>query len=595
VAHLSENNRKLDVKYILIPKPGDLVEEIRGFSGVCLLRLPPCEPSEKAYKLEGIESIVSSVANALGKEATLIILGEPIDLVHIHQGLADSIRYQQWIAIKRSPLIEGGELSALLCNHWGALVHTKYNAPLRHAKTRIKYTYCPACGRTTKDYGGKKHTYHEYGTLISDIWRDIDSELGGDITPIIDRFADFFGIEQYCELRFFDLRPLGLKRIAPPHNIETGKQESYDLPETQESRLILGDCLEELQKLPDNSIDFAFADPPYNLKKKYCGYMDDLAISEYFEWCDKWISELARILRPGRTCAVLNIPLWAIRHFIHMEKILDFQNWIVWEALGFPVRFIMPAHYTILCFSKGKARNLPGLTGEAGVKDIFIPQSFNSLEPLAELFCLRADCIRRRKSLQVNDRGHLTDLWWDIHRLKHNARRVDHPCQLPPQLMYRLISTFTKPGEVVLDCFNGAGTTTLSAHQLDRRYIGIEISEQYHNLAESRHKEIILSLNPFRKAERTLTAKNSPVPRMPKVSYEVPKKTLQLEIKRIAKKLGRLPNRDEVIEHSKYSIRYYDEYFASWGEACAAARTTGMSEYPLDTLEKRKTQLNLFE
>ncbi|CAN2042930.1 hypothetical protein GMMP15_90068 [Candidatus Magnetomoraceae bacterium gMMP-15] len=65
---------------------------------------------------------------------------------------------------------------------------------------------------------------------------------------------------------------------------------------------------------------------------------------------------------------------------------------------------------------------------------------------------------------------------------------------------------------------------------------------------------------------------------MPKQYYEIPKRTLQLEVRRVAKKLGKLPNREEMIKYGKYSIKYYDSYFFSWGEVCAAARHDGMSE-----------------
>ena len=157
-------------------------------------------------------------------------------------------------------------------------------------------------------------------------------------------------------------------------------------------------------------MDFAFVDPPYNLGKKYTGYSDDLSISGYFEWCDEWISELARMLRPGRTCAILNIPIWAIRHFLHMETILDFQNWIVWDALSFPVRQIMPAHYTILCFSKGSPRDLPGLIGQAKLAESLLSsQPSIPLEPLAEGFCLRSRCVASRIKRGIDDRGNLTN------------------------------------------------------------------------------------------------------------------------------------------------------------------------------------------
>jgi site-specific DNA-methyltransferase (adenine-specific) len=542
---------------------------------------------------------VGDVAASLGPEATLITLGEPIDLIQVHATVVSSMRYQHWIAIRRSSprLVQGSY--ALPQYHFGALIHTGYKSPLRHAKTRIGYTYCPACDRTTKDYGGKKHTYHHYGTLMSDVWRDIACDLNGDVTVLIERFADMFGVEPYQELRVVDCGPLELERVSAEAVEPTpAKARRNDaVPPTLKDKLILGDCLEELPRIPDNSVDFAFADPPYNLGKKYTGYADDIAITEYFEWCDKWIAELARVLRPGRTCAILNIPLWAIRHFLYMEKILKFQSWIAWDALGFPVRRIMPAHYAILCFSKGDPRELPGLTGEAGQIDVESSSNvFKAFEPLAEGFCLRSRCAARRKAVGINDRGPLTDLWWDIHRLKHNSRRVDHPCQLPPQLMYRLISVFTKPEEIVLDCLNGAGTTSLAAHQLGRRYIGMEISKEYHDLAQGRHEEILNGMDPFRKARRILTAKNSPVPRRPQQKYAVPKKTLQLAVKRIATKLGRLPTRDEVIRYGRYPIRYYDEYFAGWGEVCAAARTTGMSETRESTRDQCTAhQLGLFE
>ena len=72
---------------------------------------------------------------------------------------------------------------------------------------------------------------------------------------------------------------------------------------------------------------------------------------------------------------------------------------------------------------------------------------------------------------------------------------------------------------------------------------------------------------------------------MPKQQYEVSKKTLQLDVKRIAQQLGRLPTREDVRQMSKYSIDYFDNYFASWGEVCAAARTTGMTEFHPDRAE----------
>ena len=602
MTHLSENCKQLHIKQFLVTDRNSLPEQFGGFNDVCLIILPSDRQSN-TYKI--INELIENVAGSSGPEATLTVLGETADLVHVHAKLSSSMQYQLWIGIKRTHPKVAENNSALPNCHFGALVHTKYKGSLKHTKTRVKYSYCPVCDKTTKDYGGKKHIYDSYGTLISDVWRDISADLEGDLNHVIRRFSDLFGIQTYTELIVLDCRGIktgSQKDKMVEERVEYGKQSSLFAPHSKETpergKLISGDVLEKLSQVPDNSVDFVFADPPYNLKKKYNSYADDLSIAEYFEWCDRWIYELARTLKPGRTCAILNIPLWAIRHFLYMEKMLRFQNWIVWDALSFPVRLIMPSHYAIICFSKGTPRPLPGLTH--GTDDSQIPgqsDTFQPLEPLGEGFCLRRRCIKARQKKQVNDRGPLTDVWWDIHRLKHNSRRVDHPCQLPSPLMYRLINIFTEPGETVLDCFNGTGTTTLTAHQLNRQYIGIEVSGKYHDIAKSRHKEIRMGMDPFRKVVRKLTEKNSPVRRRPKQKYKIPKKTLQLEVRRVARTLDRLPTRDEMLEHGEYPIEYYDKYFVSWGEVCAAARHDGMSENrePDCNLRTATNQLKLFE
>jgi len=607
MTHRSDNCSSLNISYMEVGNFYGTSNPAIKFPDVSLIILPPyIGKGDGSEFTENVKARISEISTRMEPNATLIILGEPADLVYAHSAVNEA-RFQLWINIKRQHIKSDPLNTRLPEHHFGAIVYTKYTKSLQHTATRIAYTYCPACDKTTKDYGGKKHTYNSYGTLISDVWRDIACDLEGDLSVIIERFADLFGLEHYQELRVLDYRKLRQKSqiiqvVEKPEKFYT-VQPSLIQPDTNRSlggELLQGDCLEKLRQLPDNSVDFAFIDPPYNLGKNYHGYADDLSIQDYFSWCDEWIKETVRLLKPGRTVALLNIPLWSMRHFLYMKTILDFQNWIAWDALSFPVRKIMPAHYAIICFSKGPSRPLPGLAGEAGAFNVFsAPKNFQPLEPMGEWYCLRSSCIKKRNAQMATDRGPLTDLWWDIHRLKHNSRRVDHPCQLPPHLMYRLISIFTKPGEVVLDCFDGAGTTSLSAHQLSRSYIGIELSEKYHEITASRHLEIQQGLDPFRKAERKLTEKNSRVARMPKVAYEIPKKTLQLDVRRIARQLNRLPNREEVIAYGKYSVRYYDEYFASWGEVCAAARNDGMTEVRITKSEaisasETITQLDLF-
>ena len=570
MAHLSVATKRLDLKKSVVKTADDLRKAAPEENAVFLF-ITPFDPWQKGSVLgnawmEGFEEFFKKCSS----DSVVCVLTTPEAGASFLAQCEGYIHYKLWISVKlATPVAEEGRSAR---HHAALLVLTKYKGSLRHTKTRIAYTYCPFCEKTSKDYGGKKHTYHEYGTLMSDVWRDITCRPDAYPEDIASRLQDVFGLEPYKHLYCFDMRA-GVRFKRALHIPD----ESADAEGVQkvmgDNNLLCGDCVELMERVPSNSIDFCFADPPYNLKKKYDSWDDGLDVREYFRWCDKWLGELARVLKPGRTLAVLNIPLWAVRHFDFLRSVMRFQAWIVWEGLSLPVRMIMPAHYAIVCFSKGGPRQLPGLGS-----NLDLERDRQEMYGLKEFYCSRASCCKYRQRVREADRALVTDLWWDIHRLKHNSRRVDHPCQLPPALMRRLMALYTEPGDVVLDPFNGVGTTSLSAEQMERRFVGMELSEYYHEIAEKRHLELRSGIDPFRKTKQMPIAKNSLVRRVKTQKYEIPKKKLQMEVKRIAHDLGRLPNRAEVEEHGRYAIRYYDEYFISWGEVCAAARTTGMVE-----------------
>jgi DNA modification methylase len=592
MAHWSENSKKLETIVVEIEDLSQLDGKDRNDPGVYLFWLPFQRTNSDAVNSEDAFIRLADYCNHLNEASTVCILTTPPDAALLLPYLEKSLKFQLWVAVKTTTDAYPTEARSLPKHHAALLVFTKYYGSLRHTKTRVQYTYCPACGKTTKDYGGKKHTYHEYGTMLSDVWRDIECNPTEDIDEVIARLGDLFGLEPYEHIRLLDLR--GCSELFPVTSTKEKDAQSKTIEQQTitilPSQLINDDNLNALSSLPSDSIDFCFADPPYNLKKKYDKWDDALESVKYFAWCDKWLSELCRVLKHGRTLAVLNIPLWVVRHYQHLNSIMDFQAWIAWDGLSFPVRMIMPAHYAVICFSKGDPRPLPGLSDEANSLDA------EYLRPLGETYCLRSNCVSKRCHSGAFDRSAISDLWHDIHRLKHNSRRVDHPCQLPPTLMRRLIALFTKPGEIILDCFNGAGTSTLVAQQMNRMYIGIELSSQYHEIALQRHEQIERGIDPFGKVDSIPIAKNSPVQRLPKQKYAVSKKTLQLDVKRITHELGHLPTRAEVQRFSKFPIEYFEKYFVSWGEVCAAARTTGMSENPLSLLDESfNEQLDLYD
>lgn len=583
MSHLSESDIKLE--YVNV---GDNLKQNFTENDVWFIKLP-------YYQNENIipdkESLIKELNNFIENSngnSTVIILTSPVFAAHFLSELSPFGHLKLWIGVKLKETIkiENG----LNQHHAALIVITRYSKTLQHTKTRIGYTFCPACDRTTKDYGGKKHLYHEYGTLMSDVWRDIEIDYKNDISCLIERLQDLFGIKPYKYLKSIDLS-IKYAPLEPLINIKQSNQlnKSFEFKGENKSLIVNGDCLEILKQIPSNSVDFCFADPPYNVNKKYESWNDAIDIREYFNWCDKWITELARIIKPGKTVAILNIPQWTVRHFKHLNKILSFQDWILWEGLSLPVRMIMPAHYSIVCFTKGKAKPLPAYTRQ---KHLTLEDK--SITTIKEYYCNRASCIKKRNKENINDKTNISNLWWDIHRLKHNSKRVDHPTQLPPLFMQRLISIFTNEGDIVLDPFNGSGTTSLCADQLNRKYFGIELSEKYYKLSIDRHNELENGIDPFRKQDKTPNAKNSYVKRLEKQKYKVDKKTLQLEVKKLSLELNRIPSRKDVIQNSKYPIKYFDNYFINWGEVTAAARTTGM-----ERVENKKNylihQLRLFE
>lgn len=566
MSHLSETEIRLALE-----SATELADSILSERSVYYIRYPYYCSEDDLPDPQGAIRELNAFIERTDADAAICVLSSPVFVAKFLSRLTKKAFFKLWVGVKlKEPLASTKD--RLPQHHAALAVVTRYRGALEHAKTRIAYTFCPFCEKTTKDYGGKKHLYHEYGTVLSDVWRDVAVDYADD-GPIVDRLRDLFGVPAYERLMRVDLsarHPVAERTVRPayfPPRIEPFAWEGGDA-----STIVNGDCLEVLRQLPSNSVDFCFADPPYNVDKKYDSCDDHIDIVAYFDWCDRWLAELARVVKPGKTVAVLNIPQWAVRHFRCLEGLLRFQNWIVWESLSVPVRMIMPAHYSILCFTKGPAAELPYYAAAHTEADR------ESLQASKEFYCIRPSCVKRREKAHVEDRMPATDLWWDIHRLKHNSRRVDHPTQLPPLLMKRLIAAFTAPGDLVLDPFNGSGTTSLCAAMLGRRYFGIELSPRYHAISVERHRELQQGIDPFGKHEGTPQAKNSVVKRLEKRKYEVDKKTLQLEVKRIARLIGRVPDREDVIACSCYPIEYFDDYFISWSEVTAAVRTSGMQE-----------------
>ena len=242
--------------------------------------------------------------------------------------------------------------------------------------------------------------------------------------------------------------------------------------------LYLDDCIKAMKRLPDNYVDLIFADPPYNLqlgegdlfrpdRSKVDAVKDDWDKFDSFQDYDKftieWLKEARRILKKDGTIWVIGSYHNIFRVGFHLQN-LDYWvlNDILWiKSNPMPnwkgTRF-NNAHETMIWASKNQKSKY----------------TFNY------------------KSLKAgNDDKQMRSDWYipicsGIERLKDNEGIKIHSTQKPQELLYRIILSTSNEGNIVLDPFNGSGTTGAVCKMLNRKYIGIDMSEKYLKASKER-------------------------------------------------------------------------------------------------------------
>jgi len=252
---------------------------------------------------------------------------------------------------------------------------------------------------------------------------------------------------------------------------------AVDLPV---GRIIVGDCVEAMNALPERSVDLVFADPPYNLQLRGALFRPDNSevdgvdddwdkfadLALYDRFTREWLTAAHRILKDDGG-------LWVIGSYHNIFRIgsilQDLGFWILNDVLwiksnpmpNFRGRRYTNAHETLIWASKGpKARYTFNYDVKGGNDDLQ----------------MRSDWM--------------IPLCGGPERLRDPSGRKAHPTQKPEALLHRALLATTHPGDVVLDPFFGTGTTGAVAKRLRRRWIGLERDPAYAQLAERRIRAV---------------------------------------------------------------------------------------------------------
>lgn len=234
--------------------------------------------------------------------------------------------------------------------------------------------------------------------------------------------------------------------------------------ETTVGKLYQEDCIRMMQSLPAESVDLAFADPPFNLGKEYSSNIDDAkAAHDYLDWCRAWLGEMVRVIKPGGSLFVWNLPKWNLPLGAELGQRLTFRHWISVDIkYSLPISGrLYPSHYSLLYFVKGPKPS------------IFHPDRL----PVP---CCRI-CGGELRDYggykdKMNPRGvNMSDVWTDIPPVRHAKYKKRKANGLPLKLMDRIVSMASDPGSLILDPFGGSGTTFVAAELTGRRWIGSEL------------------------------------------------------------------------------------------------------------------------
>ena len=242
------------------------------------------------------------------------------------------------------------------------------------------------------------------------------------------------------------------------------------------------DCIAGMKGLPAGSIDLVFADPPFNIGYEYDVYHDAKDYQQYLAWSREWIGGVHRMLKPDGTFWLAIGDEYAAELKIAAQEIgFHPRSWVIWYytfGVNCKTKFSR-SHAHLFYFVKDPQR----FTFRAEELENRIPSARQLVygdgraNPAGRLpddtWILRPQDLAGHFSAEE-------DTWYFARVAGTFKERAGfHGCQMPEQLLGRIIRICSNPGDIVLDPFSGSATTLAVAKKLGRRFLGFDLSPEY--------------------------------------------------------------------------------------------------------------------
>ena len=241
------------------------------------------------------------------------------------------------------------------------------------------------------------------------------------------------------------------------------------------------DCTELLDKIPKESIDTTITSPPYNIGKEYEKVKP---VEQYVNWCESWIKQIYDVTKPTGNF-LLNVGYLEIPNVGRNVPI----TYLLWDKTPFYLIQELIWNYGagVTCKKILSPRNEKILWYVKNKDDY----TFN-LDPIRDPNVKYPNSKRHGKS-RVNPLGKNPSDVWQIAKVtsgknRSSKERTGHPAQFPNELIEKFVKGFSNPGDIILDPFIGSGTTAEMALMNNRKCVGIEIREDYCEIAVDRIK-----------------------------------------------------------------------------------------------------------